>query len=109
MFDVTFEAPNYYTTSDGGLSWESHVLPNPNIAFQDAFEVSRISNNPATGTFQITGAAGVSANIVYNSTDNGNTFTGCSHIMKQAKRNPSSLGTILYSKLNDNLLESLAF
>lgn len=75
LFDVTFEAPNYYTTSDGGLSWESHVLPNPNIAFQDAFEVSRISNNPATDTFQITGAAGVSANIVYNSTDNGNTFT----------------------------------
>ena len=34
------------------------------------------------------------------SLDNGLTFLGCTHVMKQAKRQPSSIGKVLYSKVN---------
>jgi len=43
------------------------------------------------------------------SLDNGLTFLGCTHVMKQAKRQPSSIGKICYSKVNQFLCNGVLY
>lgn len=72
---TTTNFPNYYLTTDGGNTWIAKNLPNPNIPFVSDFEIFRVSSNTESGTFQISGRAGGSTNIIYNSTNNGASFS----------------------------------